>query len=95
MAPAKEKATVAAQKPPAAVKAEDGGREPTEKAPAAAGAQGEGEKEANAEQTNKEKPPRGSEPTRPTLMQSLSCPATCQRYPALTPWGDPPGMGSS
>nr|AAA73168.1 unnamed protein product [Gallus gallus] len=79
MAPAKEKATVAAQKPPAAVKAEDGGREPTEKAPAAAGAQGEGEKEASAEQTNKEQPPRGSEPTRPTLMQSLSCPATCQR----------------
>ncbi|POI26664.1 hypothetical protein CIB84_009587 [Bambusicola thoracicus] len=78
-APVKEKATVAAQKPPAAVKAEDGGQEPTEKAPAAAGAQGEGEKEANAEQTKKEQPPRGSEPTRPALMQSLSCPATCQR----------------
>uniref|UniRef100_A0A8V0YH72 Myosin light chain kinase 2, skeletal/cardiac muscle n=1 Tax=Gallus gallus TaxID=9031 RepID=A0A8V0YH72_CHICK len=81
-----------AKEQPAAVKAEDGGKNAAkakkssaakqpakEKAPAAAGAQGEGEKEANAEQTNKEQPPRGSEPTRPTLMQSLSCPATCQR----------------
>uniref|UniRef100_A0A8C9EN40 Myosin light chain kinase 2, skeletal/cardiac muscle n=1 Tax=Pavo cristatus TaxID=9049 RepID=A0A8C9EN40_PAVCR len=82
-APAKEKATEAAQKPPAAVKAEDGGQKPTEKAPAAAGAQGEGEKEANTEQTSKEQPPRGPEPTRPALMQSLSCPATCQREEQL------------
>lgn len=85
-APAKEKATDAAQKPPAAAEAEDGGQEPTEEAPAAAGAQGEVEKEANTEQTNKEQPLRGPEPTRPALMQSLSCPATCQRYPVLTLW---------
>ncbi|XP_015737599.1 myosin light chain kinase 2, skeletal/cardiac muscle [Coturnix japonica] len=78
-APAKEKATDTVQKPPAAVKAEDGGQERMEKGPAAAGAQGEGVKEANAEQTNKEQPLRGPEPTRPALMQSLSCPATCQR----------------
>ncbi|XP_021272546.1 myosin light chain kinase 2, skeletal/cardiac muscle [Numida meleagris] len=78
-APAKEKATDAAQKPPTAAKAEDGGQETAEKAPAAAEAQGEGKKEANAEQTNKKQPPRGTEPTRPALMQSLSCPATCQR----------------
>ncbi|NXJ10540.1 MYLK2 kinase, partial [Odontophorus gujanensis] len=76
-APAKEKATDAAQKPPAAVKAEDGHQVPTEMAPAAAEAQGEGEKEAKAEQTDKEL--RGPEPMRPALMQSLSCPATCQR----------------
>lgn len=84
-APAKEKATDA-QKPPAAAEAEDGGQEPTEEALAAAGAQGEVEKEANTEQTNKEQPLRGPEPTRPALMQSLSCPATCQRYPVLTLW---------
>ncbi|OXB67802.1 hypothetical protein ASZ78_005484 [Callipepla squamata] len=77
--PAKEKATDAAQKPPAAEKAEDGHQAPTEEAPAAAEAQSEGEKEANAEQTDKEQPPRRPEPTRPALMQSLSCPATCQR----------------
>ncbi|XP_031447117.1 myosin light chain kinase 2, skeletal/cardiac muscle [Phasianus colchicus] len=82
-APAKEKATDAAQKPPAAAKVEDGGQEPTEKAPAAAGAQGEGEKEANTKQTNKEQPLKGAEPTRPALMQSLSCPATCQREEQL------------
>ncbi|XP_048819345.1 myosin light chain kinase 2, skeletal/cardiac muscle [Lagopus muta] len=82
-APAKEKATDAAQKPPAAAEAEDGGQEPTEEAPAAAGAQGEVEKEANTEQTNKEQPLRGPEPTRPALMQSLSCPATCQREEQL------------
>ncbi|NXK48757.1 MYLK2 kinase, partial [Chauna torquata] len=75
-----EKKAAKVEKPPAAVKARDGGKEPMEeKALAAAEAQGEGEKAANAEETNKQEPPRGPEPTRPMLLQSLSCPAACQR----------------
>ncbi|NXI70340.1 MYLK2 kinase, partial [Anseranas semipalmata] len=75
-----EKKAAKVEKPPAAAKAQDGGEEPVEeKAPAAAEAQGKGEEAANAEETNKQQPPRGPEPPRPALLQSLSCPAACQR----------------
>ncbi|KAM9371933.1 myosin light chain kinase 2, skeletal/cardiac muscle [Phaethornis superciliosus] len=71
--PSKEKATAAAKKAQdggkKAAKAGDGGKEPT----AAATAQGEGEKAAKVET------PRVPEPPRPALLQSLSCPAACQR----------------
>ncbi|XP_040432253.1 myosin light chain kinase 2, skeletal/cardiac muscle [Cygnus olor] len=92
-AAAKEEATAAAakardgekkdtkeEKAPATATAQDGGKEPTkEEAPAAAEAQPEGEKAAGAEVTSKQQPPRGPEPARPALLQSLSCPAACQR----------------
>ncbi|NWU72079.1 MYLK2 kinase, partial [Pterocles burchelli] len=58
--------------PPA--EAGDGGEEPT----AATEARGKGDKAAKAEGTV-EQPPRGPEPPRPALRQSLSCPATCPR----------------
>ncbi|NXL85648.1 MYLK2 kinase, partial [Alectura lathami] len=91
VAAAKEKAPAAAEaqngekkaakvaNPPAAAKAQGGGKEPTEQALAAAEAQGEGEKAASVEQTSEQQPPRGPVPTRPALLQSLSCPATCHR----------------
>ncbi|NXD86466.1 MYLK2 kinase, partial [Halcyon senegalensis] len=88
-APAKEKAPAAAkaadggkraaqvEPPPAAAEAGEGGEEPAEAAATgAAKAPGAGEKAAKAE-----------EPPRPALLQSLSCPAACQRYP------HPPGTG--
>lgn len=97
--PAKEKAPAAVkaqdggkeaakvESPPAAAEAGDGGKEPTEAAAvAAAKAQGEGEKAAKA--MDKQQQPRGPEPPRPVLLQSLSCPAACQRYL------HPPGLGS-
>lgn len=91
--PPKEEATAAAakaqdgekkdtkeEKAPATATAQDGGKAPTkEEAPAAAEAQDEGEKAAGAEVTSKHQPPRGPEPARPALLQSLSCPAACQR----------------
>ncbi|NXI40493.1 MYLK2 kinase, partial [Galbula dea] len=60
-----------------AAEAEGGGKEPAE-AVAAVKAQGEGEKAVKVEET-KEQQPRGPEPPRPALLQSLSCPATCHR----------------
>ncbi|XP_009469768.1 PREDICTED: myosin light chain kinase 2, skeletal/cardiac muscle [Nipponia nippon] len=90
--PAKEKAPAAAkvqdggkkaakvEAPPAAAEAGDGGEEPAKAAATAAvKAQGEGEKEAKVEETEKQQQPRGPEPPRPALLQSLSCPAACQR----------------
>ncbi|PKK18807.1 myosin light chain kinase 2 [Columba livia] len=80
-APAKEKAPAAAEKSPAAKKPQDGNKiEPAkEKAPSAAKAQGEGDKVAKVAGMQKQQPARASEPPRPALLQSLSCPATCQR----------------
>ncbi|NXO56787.1 MYLK2 kinase, partial [Aramus guarauna] len=76
---AKEKAPAAVEPPPAAAEAGDGGKEPTEAAAmAAVKGKGEGEKAAKVEETDKQQP-RNSEPPRPALLQSLSCPATCQR----------------
>ncbi|NXC46167.1 MYLK2 kinase, partial [Penelope pileata] len=78
--PAKEKATdTAKEKPAAAAEAQGGGKKPAGEALPAAEAQGDGEKAAHVEQAQEQQPPKGSEPTRPALMQSLSCPATCQR----------------
>ncbi|KAM6340269.1 myosin light chain kinase 2, skeletal/cardiac muscle [Alca torda] len=66
--------------PPAAAEAGDGGKEPTETAAvAAAKVQGEGEKVAKVEEMEEQQQPRGPESPRPALLQSLSCPATCQR----------------
>ncbi|NXV52704.1 MYLK2 kinase, partial [Uria aalge] len=66
--------------PPAAAEAGDGGKEPAETAAVAAvKVQGEGEKAAKVEETEEQQQPRGPEPPRPALLQSLSCPATCQR----------------
>ncbi|XP_068272167.1 myosin light chain kinase 2, skeletal/cardiac muscle [Nyctibius grandis] len=62
---------------PAAAEAGAGGEEPAE-VTAAAKAQGEGEKAAKVEMGERQQP-RGPEPPRPALLQSLSCPATCQR----------------
>ncbi|NXF40024.1 MYLK2 kinase, partial [Nyctibius bracteatus] len=73
--------------PSAAAEAGDGGEEPTE-VTAAAKAHGEGEKAAKVEEMGEQQQPRVPEPPRPALLQSLSCPATCQRYL------HPPGMGS-
>ncbi|NXW34007.1 MYLK2 kinase, partial [Phaetusa simplex] len=73
--------------PPAAAEAGDGGEEPTEAAAmAAAKVQGEGEKAAKVEETEEQQQPRGPEPPRPALLQSLSCPATCQREEQ--PWAE-------
>ncbi|NXG65800.1 MYLK2 kinase, partial [Hemiprocne comata] len=76
--PAKEKPTAAATVQDGgkkAAKAGNGGEEPT----AAAAAQGEGEKVAKVEGMEEPQLPRGPEPPRPVLLQSLSCPAACQR----------------
>ncbi|KAF1471962.1 Myosin light chain kinase 2, skeletal/cardiac muscle, partial [Eudyptula minor novaehollandiae] len=90
--PAKEKAPAAAKMqdggkkaakvdpPPAAAEAGHGGEEPAEVAAApAAKAQGEGEKAATAKEADKQQQPRGPKLQRPALLQSLSCPASCQR----------------
>ncbi|NWQ98767.1 MYLK2 kinase, partial [Burhinus bistriatus] len=76
-----QKAAVKAEKTPAAKKPQDGSKEePTkEKALAAAKARGEGEKAAKVEEMDEQQQPRGPEPPRPALLQSLSCPAACQR----------------
>uniref|UniRef100_A0A8D0FAY5 Myosin light chain kinase 2, skeletal/cardiac muscle n=1 Tax=Strix occidentalis caurina TaxID=311401 RepID=A0A8D0FAY5_STROC len=89
--PAKEKVPATAKEkvepPPAAAEAGPGGSEPTEAAAtAAAKARGEGEKAAKAEERDKQQQPRGPEPPRPALLQSLSCPATCQR--GEQPWAE-------
>ncbi|NXV28144.1 MYLK2 kinase, partial [Rissa tridactyla] len=98
-AAAKEKATAAVkaqdggrkaakvEAPPAAAEAGDGGEEPAEAAAmAAAKVQGEGEKAAKVEETEQQQQPKGPEPPRPALLQSLSCPATCQREEQ--PWAE-------
>ncbi|NXS48036.1 MYLK2 kinase, partial [Balaeniceps rex] len=87
-APAKEKAPAAKVEPPAAAAgAGDGGKEPTKAAATAAvKAQGKGEKVAKAEEKDK----RGPEPPRGALLQSLSCPATCQRE--AQPWAEAAAM---
>ncbi|NXQ79114.1 MYLK2 kinase, partial [Nyctibius grandis] len=77
-APAKEKQAAKVEPAPAAAEAGAGGEEPAE-VTAAAKAQGEGEKAAKVE-TGERQQPRGPEPPRPALLQSLSCPATCQRW---------------
>ncbi|KAF1665735.1 Myosin light chain kinase 2, skeletal/cardiac muscle, partial [Aptenodytes patagonicus] len=90
--PAKEKAPTAAkmqdggkkaakvEPPPAAAEAGQGGKEPAEVAAVpAAQAQGEGEKAAMAKEADKQQQPRGPRLQRPALLQSLSCPAACQR----------------
>ncbi|NWS62332.1 MYLK2 kinase, partial [Chunga burmeisteri] len=75
-----EKKTAEVETPPAAAEAGDGGEEPAEAAAtAAAKARGEGEKGAKAKELDEQRQPRGPEPPRPALLQSLSCPATCQR----------------
>ncbi|NXY75121.1 MYLK2 kinase, partial [Glareola pratincola] len=103
-AAAKEKATAAVkaqdggkkaakvEAPPPAAEAGDGGEEPAETAAtAAAKAEGEGEKGAKVEETEKQQQPlRGPEPPRPALLQSLSCPATCQREEQ--PWAEKAAM---
>ncbi|XP_010213783.1 PREDICTED: myosin light chain kinase 2, skeletal/cardiac muscle [Tinamus guttatus] len=66
----------------AAAPAPHGGQEEPVKegAPTAAPAQHGGKEAARAEEeANKQKQPEGSEPARPVLQQSLSCPASCQR----------------
>ncbi|NXE83827.1 MYLK2 kinase, partial [Cochlearius cochlearius] len=78
--PAKEKAAAPAkEKAPDAAKAQDGEKAAAKAATAAAKPQGEGEKAAKVEERDKQQQPRGPEPPRPALLQSLSCPATCQR----------------
>ncbi|NXG01432.1 MYLK2 kinase, partial [Sakesphorus luctuosus] len=85
--PAKEKVAAKArdggrkaaevEPPAAAAEAGDGAEEPTEAAAmAAVKAQGEGEE---APKEIEEQPPRIPEPPRPSLLQSLSCPAACHR----------------
>ncbi|NXP56102.1 MYLK2 kinase, partial [Heliornis fulica] len=84
-APAKEKAPAGkvsqdGEHPPAAAEAGDGGSQPTEAAATTAvKVQGKGQKAAKVEETNEQQQPRNPEPLRPALLQSLSCPATCQR----------------
>ncbi|NXV77309.1 MYLK2 kinase, partial [Atlantisia rogersi] len=91
-APEKEKATAAVkvqdggkkaakvEPPKAAAEAGAGGEEPTEAAAMApAKAPGAGQKSAKVEETNEQPQPRAPEPPRPALLQSLSCPAACQR----------------
>ncbi|KFW71555.1 Myosin light chain kinase 2, skeletal/cardiac muscle, partial [Pygoscelis adeliae] len=85
-----EKAAAKAEKTPAAKKPQEagrGGEEPAEVAAApAARAQGEGEKAAMAKGADKQQQPRGPKLQRPALLQSLSCPAACQREEQ--PWVD-------
>ncbi|KAM7091060.1 LOW QUALITY PROTEIN: myosin light chain kinase 2, skeletal/cardiac muscle [Ciconia maguari] len=76
--------------PPAAAEAGDGGEEPAEAAATAGEAQGEGEKAAKAEKTDEQQQSRGPEPPRPALLQSLSCPAACQREEQ--PWAEAAAM---
>ncbi|XP_050763571.1 LOW QUALITY PROTEIN: myosin light chain kinase 2, skeletal/cardiac muscle [Gymnogyps californianus] len=103
--PAKEKVPAAAkaqdggkqaakvEPPPAAAEAGDGGEEPAEAAAtAAAKAQSEGEKVAKAKESDEQQQPRGPEPPRPALLQSLSCPATCQREDQ--PWAEAAAMAT-
>ncbi|NXW02916.1 MYLK2 kinase, partial [Fregetta grallaria] len=79
------------ESPPVAAEAGDGGDEPTEAAATAVvKAQGEGEKVAKVEEMDKQQQPRGPEPPRPALLQSLSCPATCQRQEQ--PWAEAAAM---
>ncbi|KAM4649641.1 myosin light chain kinase 2, skeletal/cardiac muscle [Amazona ochrocephala] len=99
-APAKEEAPAAVkaqdggvkaaevESPPAAAEAGDGGEEPAEAA-ATAAAPGGGEQAAKVEEAGKQQP-RGAEPPRPALLQSLSCPAACQRVEQ--PWAEGPAM---
>ncbi|NXN12048.1 MYLK2 kinase, partial [Indicator maculatus] len=74
-----------AEKAPAAAKekalaAEGGGKEGTEVEPPLAAAEaGDGGQEATEAAKMEEQQPRGTKPPHPALLQSLSCPATCQR----------------
>ncbi|XP_064888184.1 myosin light chain kinase 2, skeletal/cardiac muscle [Columba livia] len=86
--PAKEETLAAAkEKVPPPVKAHDGEKKAenvetpiaTAEATAPVKAQGEGDKVAKVAGMQKQQPARASEPPRPALLQSLSCPATCQR----------------
>ncbi|XP_009891846.1 PREDICTED: LOW QUALITY PROTEIN: myosin light chain kinase 2, skeletal/cardiac muscle [Charadrius vociferus] len=98
--PAKEKASASVkaqdegekalkvETPPVAAEAGDGGKEPAEEEPTAVKAQGEGEKAAK--EIVEQQQPRGPEPPRPALLQSLSCPATCQREEQ--PWAEVAAM---
>ncbi|NXD13301.1 MYLK2 kinase, partial [Nothocercus nigrocapillus] len=76
----------------AAPAAHGGQEEPAkEEAPAAAPAQHGGKEAAKAEEeAKKQKQPEVSEPARPVLQQSLSCPASCQREPQ--PWAEAAAM---
>ncbi|XP_032054458.1 myosin light chain kinase 2, skeletal/cardiac muscle [Aythya fuligula] len=75
-----EKEDTKEEKAPAAETAQDGSKEPTkEETPAPAEAQAEGDKAGGAEESSKQQAPKGPEPSRPALLQSLSCPAACQR----------------
>uniref|UniRef100_A0A672UJU0 Myosin light chain kinase 2, skeletal/cardiac muscle n=1 Tax=Strigops habroptila TaxID=2489341 RepID=A0A672UJU0_STRHB len=88
--PAKEEATChTKEEAPAAAKAQDGGEPAEAAATAAAKAPGEEEQAAKVEETGKQQP-RGPEPPRPALLQSLSCPAACQREEQ--PWVEGPAM---
>ncbi|XP_033922472.1 myosin light chain kinase 2, skeletal/cardiac muscle [Melopsittacus undulatus] len=101
--PAKEEATAPTKEAPAAVKAQDGGAKAAEldsppaaaeagdggEDPTEAAALGEGERAAKADEKGKQQP-RGSEPPRPALLQSLSCPAACPRDEQ--PWAEGPAM---
>ncbi|NXI29861.1 MYLK2 kinase, partial [Sterrhoptilus dennistouni] len=91
-APVKEKTPAPVkEKTPAPVK-EKAITPAKEKGPDAAKAQ-DGEKAAaKAEKTPAEKPSTTPEPPRPALLQSLSCPAACHRYPhpagEVQPWAE-------
>uniref|UniRef100_A0A8C3KU55 Myosin light chain kinase 2, skeletal/cardiac muscle n=1 Tax=Calidris pygmaea TaxID=425635 RepID=A0A8C3KU55_9CHAR len=90
-AAAKENKAAKVEAPPTAAEAGNGGEEPTETAAmAVVKAQGEGKKAAKVEETDEQQQPRGSEPPRPVLLQSLSCPATCQREEQ--PWVEAAAM---
>lgn len=81
------KKAAAVEPPTPGAEAGDGAAEPTEAAAmAVVKAQGEGKEVSKGTEGQ---PPTIPEPPRPALLQSLSCPAACHRYP------HPPGMGGS
>ncbi|NXP75217.1 MYLK2 kinase, partial [Ramphastos sulfuratus] len=76
-APAAKKAEAAKEK---ALAAGDGGKEGAEaKPPPAAAEAGDGGQEATEAAKVEKQQSKGTEPPRPSLLQSLSCPAGCQR----------------
>ncbi|NWX00026.1 MYLK2 kinase, partial [Caloenas nicobarica] len=74
-----EKAAAKAEKTPAAKKPQDGSKKEPAKEEAPSAVKGEGEKMAKVAGMEAQQQARGSEPLRPALLQSLSCPAACQR----------------
>ncbi|XP_065502084.1 myosin light chain kinase 2, skeletal/cardiac muscle [Caloenas nicobarica] len=75
-----EKKAEKVETPRAPAEARAGGKEPVGAvATAAVKVQGEGEKMAKVAGMEAQQQARGSEPLRPALLQSLSCPAACQR----------------